>query len=1201
MIRLFPACVFSMITLMVIGWSNFAFAQPVDNYCVPSLVKENIFFEKLQIGTWVPNLSTSSKVASINTSIFGAVDQKYEFSLNGMPQTRDTFYWQIWIDFNQDNDFADGGELFLSTFTSRNQKALGKIHIPSTFQGQYLVRIMLSRSKANNACGTQSKALDYLDFWLKGTCPDPNPVEQVKVVDSTKESILLRFNWPKNTKFNWVLSGKEGVSYSKYGSDIGDTLLIKYLYFENTYQFKYQLQCGELVWSNWSDPVDMGTVYKPICSQIDLDQVKIDEVGFDHVTITVPKQENSEGYRFSASSYQGKGDTVSGFNSYGQSKIPLRLAGAKYYLSFKKACLNDYNSEWTFNNLTFTTLPDPCASVSLKINRLGTKAFAQAFPTQKIAYEWRLRLKGNVGWQVSERTNDTLSLSTLDSSSVYEIQVRVKCTPESWSEWSILQNFSLRNACPKPQLADIEYQQEGMVFKLSYQGTPYRKVIWDNPASLQQCSPTKDSTKPELSLWIKYGEKLYVRLKGVCKENNEQSDYSDTLWLERPCVAPGLADFNAVNISDKTMDFLVNAEFCGDYDYMFSQDSLSPNSAWKSFSYRKFPHGNFKELQPSTKYFIKIRRQCYDQETQSVYSPIKSFVTLDQPKLCQAKAIPTSDIKIEFAEPSTIIIRIKPQSANSHYRVYMSKYDEYVGYFYNAEFRDTVFRLNNLFQDGSYGFTVVAYCDKTEAWSEKIDFKPPLSDCPKLNSANVWVNDWNPKGDTIGFEYNNRRQTYVPYLWRYREAGTVNWFDTLVSTSTVHPFIRLTFPKQNRSYEIQIKPVSSAACKDNWSDSKVYFLKCLKPILVSRKITGTIAEFESNKVNSLYRWRYRLLGESEWKYISTGSEHKLTLSDLSPNSNYELQFQTQCDENEWGDYYTTSFSTKPCFYDSLKISHDFIYPDQVRLKTNLPQEEILSGRPNFNWSMVSPFKGNGITPSKDTCRFFIAQNGKVHQFALQFACDNLTPENFKVYNYQVQLLPCVVPSASDIVVHEISSQAIKASVYRNKALQVAQIAYRKVGTQNLTLVKLTSNSEIGTLPNLEPNTTYELLARILCDPQVEGYSAWSPIKQVTTRKYGLVGDFLATVENNQSHLVQQIRLIPNPTQGQFNLELPETIEGPAELFITNLNGQRIYNTQVQISPGTTFPVDLSQHPQGVYLVHVRVGNQLYQEKMVLIK
>ncbi|MCC6724924.1 MAG: hypothetical protein IT258_10470, partial [Saprospiraceae bacterium] len=950
MIRLFPARAFYVIILMVIGWSNVVFAQVANNYCVPSLVKENIFFEKLQIGTWIPGLTAGSKVESISVNTFGDADQNYEFSLQGMPQTRDTFYWQIWIDINQDNDFEDGGERFLSTYTSRKQKALGKIHFPNTIRGQYLVRIMLSRSKANNACGTHSKTLDYLDFWLKGSCPAPKPLEQVKVADSTQESILLRFNWPKNTKFNWVLSGKEGVSYSKYGSEVGDSLLIKYLYFENSYQFRYQLQCGELIWSDWSDPVDVGTVYKPTCSQIDINQVKIDEVGFDHVTITVPKQENSEVYWYSISSYEGKGDTVFGSSSYGQSKIPLSLAGAKYHLSVKKACLNDYDSEWTFENLTFTKLPDPCASVFLKINRLGANSFAQAFPTQRIAYEWRLRLKGNAEWQVSESTSDTLSLSTLDSSSVYEIQVRVKCTPDSWSEWSILQKFSLINSCPKPQLADIKYEQEGMVFKLSYQGTCYRQVIWNEPpASSYLCGPAKDSTKPELTLWLKYGEKLYVRLKGICKENNEQSDYSDTLWLERPCVAPGLTDFNAVNISDKTMDFLVNAEFCGDYDYMFSQDSLLPNSDWKSFSYRKYPHGNFKELQPGTKYFIKIRRQCYDQEGQSVYSPIKSFVTLNQPKVCQAKAIPKNDIKIEFAEPSTVIIRIKPQSANSHYRVFMTKYDEYVGYFYNAEFRDTVFKLNNLFQDGSYGFEVVAYCGTTEARSEKIDFKPPLSDCPKLNAANIWVNDWNPKGDTIGFEYYSPRQNYVPYMWRYREAGTVIWLDTLISA--VHTSLKLTFPKQNRSYEIQLKPVASAACPDNWSDSKKYFVKCLKPTLVSRKVIGTMAEFESNKVNSLYRWRYRLEGESEWKTISTGSEYKLTLSDLKPNSNYELQVQTQCDENEWGDYYTTTFTTKLCFYDSLKMSHDYIYPNQIRLKTNLPQEEILSGRPKFNWSM----------------------------------------------------------------------------------------------------------------------------------------------------------------------------------------------------------------------------------------------------------
>ncbi len=1186
---------FSLALLLSTGFSQSVPLDPYFNYCTPTPVKEGFNIDKVQIGSWnSQSLISSTPQQTVKASVFGGVEQNYFFNLQGLAQTRDTFYWQIWINQNRDDKFDDPGELLLNTFTTRKQVATGKIRLPENFSGRRLVRVMLSRSKPNNPCGTKSKVLDYFDFWLEGNCPNPNPAEELKVAKVFEEQILLHFKWSKSTRFVYRLAEKGKVNYLETHA-FGDTLLLKNLKYSDHYTFQYRLRCADGSNPEWSDTIWLETKYKSTCSTIDPDQLKIDSIGADHVVIRVLPQFNSVQYEYNLYSTQGAGDTVKGIASYGQLKIPLQLYGSRYFFGgIRKICKDSTYGSWRDGYQSFTTLSDPCDKVSLFINKTISGFSAHAFPSGKMAYEWRWRKKGATDWDTKQSDKDILALDFLDSTLVYELQARVMCKANSWSEWTATQTILMLKECPKPKLSDIEYKQYGTYFGLAYSGNLYEKVIWDYPPVPEGCSSIGDSVLKATFIWVKYGQRNYIRMRGVCSSIEPKSAYSDTLWFDNPCTAPDTSLFGIEQITEKSMVFAVRGPHCyynnGVY-LMITKDSLLPNEEWKTFLWSENNWGRFTDLTPGTKYFVKVKRQCFDRDSQFLYSPIKSFVTLDKPIVCNP--VESKNVSITFEEPASIVIRIKPQEGHSIYKVLLTRFDDYVGTFYPEEFKDTVFRLKNIPQDAKYGITIARYCGPQTVLGELIPFTPPLSKCHKLNAAKMRAIQG--IGDTTVAYYFNATYNHAPYIWRYREAGTSLWQDSIVSRTEVVEFV---LPKQGLKYEIQVKPLSTIDCAQNWSDSIVYFFKCFNPYLIGRKVSENQVELTCNKMNTEYHWFYKLQGTEVWTAVSTGINNSLILNNLKPNSSYDLKIQTDCGGLGRSDFFQSTFSTKLCFYDSLKISHDYIYPNQVLLKTNLPQEDILSGRYQFNWSMVSPFKSSGRTPSKDTCRFSISGH---HQFTLQLSCDNLNPEDHKVYNYQVQLLPCVVPSTNDIVVHEISSQAIKASVYRNKALQVAQIAYRKVGTQNLMMIKLSSNSEIGTLPNLEPNTTYELFARILCDPQSEGYSSWSPVKKVTTRKYGLVGDFLATVENNQANPVQQLRLIPNPSQGLFNLELPKTIEGLAELSIVNFNGQRIYNAQVQISQGATFPLDLSQHPQGVYLVHVRVGNQLYQEKLVLIK
>ena len=240
--------------------------------------------------------------------------------------------------------------------------------------------------------------------------------------------------------------------------------------------------------------------------------------------------------------------------------------------------------------------------------------------------------------------------------------------------------------------------------------------------------------------------------------------------------------------------------------------------------------------------------------------------------------------------------------------------------------------------------------------------------------------------------------------------------------------------------------------------------------------------------------------------------------------------------------------------------------------------------------------------SKDTITFLKAKPGVNYQISLKYTCDIYSPEQTKTVYHQVSLLPCAVPDPKRIVFSNIGTHSMIVAVVPGQSTLPNYLGYRKKGSNKFTASISLTPVPAFAFTSLEPNTTYEFALREACELNGTSYSSWSEIVTVTTLKENGVGTGqLAETSVALPQGTQQLRLIPNPTQGQFNLELPKTIEGLAELSITNLNGQRIYNAQVQTSPGSTFPLDLSQQPEGVYLVHVRVGNQLYQEKLVLIK
>lgn len=713
MLTYFPA--FSSSLLLFLTVNLLGFSKPANlalNYCTPVVAKENISFEKLQIGSWVA--TQSNAIAPLAT--FGSATPNYDFSLKGMPLTRDTFYWQIWVDLNGDLDYDDLGENLLKVATTRKQKAIGKLILPKIQTDTLMVRVLLSKAKANNPCGTIAKVMDFYDFSIYENCSEVNTDQQVKIGEILENQTTFSFYLASNVLLSWQLK-KLGEDWTAETTLIGNSLTLKDLLSSSSYAFRYRLQCKDSSWTAWSDSI----VFK---------------------TKDVPNV--------------------------------------------------------------------PCSAPSL----------------------------------------DSVAI--------------------------VFANYYSIN--------------------LTYQGKAHQKVVWNYPYYYQNCSLKSDTTKRVLDVWYKNGERISVRLKGVCK-SGQVSPFSDTLWFERPCIAIDTFQFWIGSVTDQTARVTIGiGDFCSyAHSVYITTDTTLHDSLWRQLPSNSEGKIEIKNLMPDTRYFIKIKGNCYNAENTIYFSGIKTFKT--RPKLTECAIIDSSDISLHPTISYYGWLRVNTAKVSSIKEFIIE--DATYHQISTGQFNDSIpiSFASGYYSDTKYQIRLKNKCGDIESdWSAPIPLKPFLL-CPKIN----------PQRLSHTFENNIYRLTYTvnpeapipgPFLWRYRE-----WGDTWDTLTTDTNFIE--FPGQliEKYATLSVLPSASTGCNDSyWTDYVLNAFSC-------SPLQGNAFELKSFNSNSATFYIHRDKGptfvrvfyqktdvnESSNPFIEVPpTATEITINNLQPNSEYLFRLCDYC-------------------------------------------------------------------------------------------------------------------------------------------------------------------------------------------------------------------------------------------------------------------------------------------------------------------
>jgi len=87
--------------------------------------------------------------------------------------------------------------------------------------------------------------------------------------------------------------------------------------------------------------------------------------------------------------------------------------------------------------------------------------------------------------------------------------------------------------------------------------------------------------------------------------------------------------------------------------------------------------------------------------------------------------------------------------------------------------------------------------------------------------------------------------------------------------------------------------------------------------------------------------------------------------------------------------------------------------------------------------------------------------------------------------------------------------------------------------------------------------------------------------------------------NSGNSSIRQFTVYPNPTNGKINLAIDFRNNLPATLTVTDIIGQTMFEKKIMNPENSTFTIDLSNHPKGIYLFNLQQGNQSVSKKIIV--
>lgn len=214
-------------------------------------------------------------------------------------------------------------------------------------------------------------------------------------------------------------------------------------------------------------------------------------------------------------------------------------------------------------------------------------------------------------------------------------------------------------------------------------------------------------------------------------------------------------------------------------------------------------------------------------------------------------------------------------------------------------------------------------------------------------------------------------------------------------------------------------------------------------------------------------------------------------------------------------------------------------------------------------------------------------------------CGNKIDDNCDGVIDEVVCYPCT--NATELTVTTIASTSVQLNWKAIANPEQWQVQYKPIGkgASKWIDVLLTGNIRSVTIQNLVSNQNYQWQIRAKCGKSWTAYRAGTNFKTSATAASRSSAEVLTQNTN------AGMRLYPNPSNGNFNLDLQleQTISGTANISIRDIAGKLLLTEKVNVVNGLVRKnIQLPGYAiAGMYLVEVTANGKWYKTKLIVTK
>lgn len=557
-------------------------------------------------------------------------------------------------------------------------------------------------------------------------------------------------------------------------------------------------------------------------------------------------------------------------------------------------------------------------------------------------YQVQYRPVGATTWQSSAATTNTLNISGLTASTLYEFRVSAQCGGGANSDWSgVLRFTTLALPCAPPALNQL--YADGITTNSAWLNCSlggmiaydwrYRPVGAQNWIDL----PTTNSSFVQLTGLI-HSTAYEFQVAVQCNIN--WSDWSATQTFTTdtpPCITPTPAQLSVSNITTNSARLQCSMSGVDQYDWRYRPVGAA---SWTDLPATTLNFYNLSGLEQFTAYEFQVAVLC--QGVWTDWSAAKSFTTdgncvAPTPAQLFATNITSSSARLNCSVSGVGAYdwRYRVQGAANWVELPAT----------TSNFTD----ITALTASTSYEFQVAVMCGPVwSAWSASQLFSTSAIPCPIPDVSQLYVTGITTSGAVINCSLNG----VDSYDWRYRVLGAINWIDLPATTANAFALTGLTASTQ---YEFQVS-VRCGAVWTDWSASKLFATLdagCFPPnmgqIFVSNLMPTSVRLNCSVTGVDAYDWRYKLNSDANWTDLPTTTVNFTDVAGLLPLSQYQFQVSVLCGStwSQWSSplRFLTPGSSLAADWENGSQSAD--YEEQAMVVYPVPAENQL----NLNYKL----------------------------------------------------------------------------------------------------------------------------------------------------------------------------------------------------------------------------------------------------------